>query len=115
MTRQEKKMIRMQIHNLLEENCQKCQHRYKTNACVRICPSCQTGRRIRRLGRKLEQNKKVINGKKRRSWTEEEDFYLIHHYSIVPVKRIAERLGRTPMAVIRRAYVLRKGGKFIAS
>jgi hypothetical protein len=114
MTREEKKMIRLQITKLLNQ-CQGCQYRSKENACVRICPSCPVGQRMQELGKKLDQSKTIFDGEKRRGWTEEEDFYLLHHYGIAPVERIAERLGRTKGAVIRRAHLLRKGGKIHAS
>jgi hypothetical protein len=114
MTREEKKLIRLQIISLLEQ-CQGCKFRSVTNAGIHVCPACPIGQQMQELGKKLDQSKTIFDGEKRRGWTEEEDFYLLHHYGIAPVERIAERLGRTPMAVIRRAYVLRKGGKIHAS
>jgi hypothetical protein len=114
MTREEKKLIRLQIIGLLDQ-CQGCPNRYTTNASIHICPSCPIGQRMQELGKKLDQNKTIFDGEKRRGWTEEEDFYLIHHYGVLPVDRIAKRLGRTEYAVRKRAHMLRKGEKTHAS
>jgi hypothetical protein len=108
MTRDEKKSIRLQLIELLD-SCDGCQYRYVMNVGVKICPSCAIGQRIQRIGKQLGQDEIFYDGPERRSWTEEEDFYLIHHYGVLPVDRIAKRLGRTTKAVIRRAFVLKKG------
>jgi hypothetical protein len=109
MTRDEKKSIRLQLIKLLD-SCDGCQYRHKENAGVKICPSCAIGQRIQRIGKRLGQDEIFYNVPGRRSWTEEEDFYLIHHYGVLPVERIAERLERTEKAVKQRAHVLKKGG-----
>lgn len=52
MTKEEKKMIRIQIHNLLE-NCQDCQFRSVTNASIHVCPGCPIGQQMQKLGKKM--------------------------------------------------------------
>jgi hypothetical protein len=114
MTRDEKKMIRFRIIKLLDQ-CEGCPHRQKVNSCVNVCPSCPIGQQLQQYGKKLgqkenHQNKRFFDGKERRSWTTEEEFYLIHHYGVVPVERIARRLGRTKKAIKNKAFALKKRG-----
>ncbi|MED5052669.1 SANT/Myb-like DNA-binding domain-containing protein [Anoxybacillus rupiensis] len=109
MTKEEKKMLRLKAARLLD-NCEGCKHRYTPNASVHICPSCPIGQQIQQIGKQLEQDDVGYAGEERRSWTKEEDFYLINHYGIVDTERIAKQLNRTTEAIKRRIYVLRKQG-----
>jgi CRP-like cAMP-binding protein len=97
-------MIRIQIHNLLD-NCQNCQFRSVTNAGIHTCPSCPIGQQLQKLSRKLCGNKVIV----RRAWTKEEDAYIWNNQHL-PRKELAERLGRTRDAVIKRLFELRKRG-----
>jgi hypothetical protein len=119
MTRDEKKMIRLRIIKLLD-SCNGCPYRQKVNSSINVCPNCPIGQQLQQYGKKLDQheqhqNKRLFDGKERRSWTTEEEFYLIHHYGVVPVERIAKRLGRTKKAIKNKAFALKKGGKVRAA
>jgi hypothetical protein len=119
MTKEEKKMIRIQIHNLLE-NCQDCQFRSVTNAGIHTCPSCPIGQRMQALGQKLwkrDEKKRmaVINSvSRRRPWTAQEEEFIIQN---LHMKRseLAKQLGRTYRAVLRRISDLKKEGRIHAS
>lgn len=44
----------------------------------------------------------MLSPVRRRRWTPSEEFYLHNHRSIQPVEAIAERLNRTPAAVVAK-------------
>jgi hypothetical protein len=104
MTKEEKKMIRLQLVNLLD-SCEGCPYQTMVNACVKICPTCPIGKQMQKLSRKLCGNKVIV----RRAWTKEEDAYIWNNQHL-PRKELAERLGRTRDAVIKRLFELRKRG-----
>ncbi|WP_044736611.1 hypothetical protein [Geobacillus kaustophilus] len=104
MTREEKKLIRLQIGALLNK-CQGCQYRHKTNASIHICPSCPIGEQMQALGKKLSGEELA----RYRNWTKEDDAYIWNNQHL-PRKELAERLGRTRDAVIKRLFKLRKRG-----
>jgi hypothetical protein len=66
MTREEKKILRLHIIELLDQ-CQGCQYRHKANASIHICPSCPIGKKMQALGKKLGERKK--RKAVRRPWT----------------------------------------------
>jgi hypothetical protein len=108
-TREEKKLIRLQIGALLNK-CQGCQFRSVTNASIHVCPSCPIGQRMQELGKKLggqpkverkpvqqrEQKKKTLV--MRRWTTEEEEFILANQWQMTK-KELAEKLGRSYYSV----------------
>jgi hypothetical protein len=104
MTKEEKKILRLQIVELLDQ-CEGCKYRCKANASIHICPSCPIGQQLQKLSRKLCGNKVIV----RRAWTKEEDAYIWNNQHL-PRKELAERLGRTRDAVIKRLFELRKRG-----
>jgi ribosome-binding protein aMBF1 (putative translation factor) len=114
-TREEKKMIRIQIHNLLD-NCQSCQFRSVTNASIHICPSCRIGKKMQALGKKLwkrdeKRRMAVINSApNRRPWTAEEEEFIIQNLHM-RCKELAEKLGRGYKAVQRKISELRQRGR----
>ncbi|MED4969703.1 hypothetical protein [Parageobacillus toebii] len=122
MTREEKKMIRLQITKLLNQ-CQGCQYRSKENACVRICPSCPIGQRMQELGQKLwkrdERDEKkraaVIAGiPKRRPWTTQEEEFILQNLHI-GCGELAKQLGRSYKSVYYKIGDLKRRGRIHAS
>jgi hypothetical protein len=112
-TREEKKMIRLQIIGLLDQ-CEGCKYRFKANACIHICPSCPIGQQIQKLGRFLcrtsNWSKRREKGELiRRPWTKEEDEYIWNNQHLLR-RDLAKHLGRTKKAVIKRLCELRKRG-----
>ncbi|WP_199425793.1 HTH domain-containing protein [Thermaerobacillus caldiproteolyticus] len=104
-----KRAIRLQLTLLLDQ-CDGCEYQKRAESSVQICSKCPLGKQIQRLGKMLDGEEVHIDGTKRRHWTEEEDFYLINHYGILPMERLAERLGRSRDTVRARIYALRKKG-----
>jgi hypothetical protein len=126
MTRQEKKMIRLQIIGLLDQ-CQGCPNRYMTNASIHICPSCPIGQRMQELGRNLcesDEKKRRIDVKKRkaviagipnrRPWTAQEEEFILQNLHMRR-KELAEKLGRSYKAVLRKISDMRQRGRIHAS
>jgi hypothetical protein len=103
-TREEKKLIRLQITRLLDQ-CQGCKFRSVDNACIHICPGCPIGEQMQALGKKISGEEFV----RYRNWTKEEDTYLWNNQHL-PRKELAKHLGRTRQAVISRLTELRKRG-----
>jgi hypothetical protein len=105
MTREEKKLIRLQVISLLER-CRGCKFRSITNASIHVCPGCPIGQQMQELGKKLagppkpaskqEQKKKTLV---MRPWTkEEEEFVLMNQHRMTRIE-MAKRLGRSYDAV----------------
>lgn len=119
MTKAEQKRIRLQIIDLLDQ-CQGCPNRYVTNASIHICPSCPIGQRMQALGQKLwkrDEKKRmaVINSvSRRRPWTAQEEEFIIQNLHMKR-KEIAEKLGRSYKAVLRKISEMRQRGKIHAS
>jgi len=122
MTKEEKKMIRIQIHNLLE-NCQDCQFRSVTNAGIHTCPSCPIGQRMQALGQKLwqrdERDEKkraaVIAGiPKRRPWTTQEEEFILQNLHI-GCGELAKQLGSSYKSVYYKIDDLKRRGRIHAS
>jgi hypothetical protein len=101
MTREEKKMIRLQITELLDQ-CKGCKYRCKANASIHICPSCPIGQQMQKLGKKLwrkeeKKQQKIVKksvAKKSRPWTPEEEEYLLQNLHMKR-RELAKQLGRT--------------------
>jgi hypothetical protein len=122
MTREEKKLIRLQIARLLDR-CKGCQFRSVTNASIHVCPSCPIGQRMRELGEKLggqpkaekkqEQKKKTLVMQR---WTkEEEEFILVNQHRMTKMQ-LAQKLGRSYHSVRNKLTKLnRERGRIHAS
>jgi hypothetical protein len=126
MTCKEKKLIRLQITELLDQ-CEGCQYWSKENACVRICPSCPIGQRMQALGRNLcesdekkrrideKKRKAVIAGiPKRRQWTTQEEEFLLQNLHM-GCKELAKQLGRSYKSVHNKITDLKRRGRIHAS
>lgn len=127
MTREEKKLIRLQIISLLER-CQDCQFRSATNASIHVCPGCPIGQQMQELGKKLggqlevakkksaqkqEQKKKTLV--MRRWTTEEEEFILVNQHRMTKMQ-LAQKLGRSYHSVWNKLTKLnRTRGRIHAS
>jgi hypothetical protein len=121
MTREEKKLIRLQITELLDQ-CEGCKYRCKSNASIHICPGSPIGQQMQKLGKKLwpkkeKKQQKIVKksvAKKYRPWVPEEEEYLLQN---LHMKRseLAKQLGRTYRAVLRRISDLKKEGRIHAS
>jgi len=114
MTREEKRQIRIQIQNLLDQ-CEGCKYVSVSCASIYICPKCPLGQQIQELGKKLDpdlvkhQKKKVMRSKKRMNgWTEEELQFVKENMDKLAYKEIAEVLGRTEAAVKRQVAIMRQ-------
>jgi ribosome-binding protein aMBF1 (putative translation factor) len=97
-TREEKKLIRLQITRLLDR-CQGCQFRSVTNASIHVCPSCPIGQRMQELGKKLSGRPEVMERQQRQKkivmqrWTkEEEEFILVNQHRMTKMQ-LAQKLG----------------------
>jgi len=112
-SREEKRRVRIQIHELIENECMGCQYRRgyeNASFCVNECP---VGRELKSLSISLEveptENKEQVLTKG--SWTEEEVFYLSNHLDLYNVPHLAARLNRTPSSVYTKVNSLRKRRK----
>ncbi|WP_061579670.1 hypothetical protein [Saccharococcus caldoxylosilyticus] len=119
MTREEKKLIRLQIIGLLDR-CEGCQYRRKTNASIHICPSCPIGQRMQALGQKLwkrDEKKRmaVINSvSRRRPWTTQEEEFILQNLHI-GCGELAKQLGRSYKSVYYKIDDLKRRGRIHAS
>lgn len=126
MTREEKKMIRLQIIGLLDQ-CQGCRYRSKENASIHICSSCPIGQQLQELGKKLggqpkaerkptqkrEQKKKTLV---MRRWTKEEEEFILMNQHQMTKMQLAQKLGRSYYSVRQKLTKLnRKRGRVHAS
>jgi hypothetical protein len=107
MTREEKKLIRLQIIDLLDR-CEGCQYRHKTNACIHICPSCPIGKKMQALGKKLGERERMMPA--RRPWTTREEEFLLQNLHMKH-RELAEKLGRSLRSVENKIFELRKRGR----
>jgi hypothetical protein len=125
-TREEKKLIRLQIARLLDQ-CQGCRFRSVTNAGIHICPSCPIGQRMQTLGRNLcesdekkrrideKKRKAVIAGiPKRRQWTTQEEEFLLQNLHM-GCGELAKQLGRSYKSVHNKITDLKRRGRIHAS
>ncbi|WP_017435113.1 hypothetical protein [Saccharococcus caldoxylosilyticus] len=109
MTREEKKLIRLQIIGLLDQ-CQGCPYHSTTNASIHICPSCRIGKKIRALGKKLWKRDEKKRVSVRRPWTTQEEEFLLQNLHMKH-RELAEKLGRSYRAVQNKIFEMRKKGR----
>jgi hypothetical protein len=114
MTREEKREIRIQIQNLLDQ-CEGCKFISVSCASIYICPKCPLGQQLQELGKKLDPNlvkhqkKKVMKSRKKKNgWTDEELQFVKENMDKLAYKEIAEVLGRTEAAVKRQVAIMRQ-------
>lgn len=114
MTREQKKRLRLQLVKLLDK-CDGCEHIGTVNIGIHVCGTCPLGRQIRMIGKKLDGEKqqskrvKLPQGRGvKRKWTADEDRYLLEHYGWKTADEIAEALGRSRKAVMKRRQMLRQ-------
>jgi hypothetical protein len=126
MTREEKKLIRLQIAELLDQ-CQGCSYQKMANASIHICPSCPIGQRMQALGRNLcesDEKKRRIDAKKRkaviagiskrRPWTTQEEEFILQNLHI-GCGELAKQLGRSYKSVYYKIDDLKRRGRIHAS
>jgi len=113
-TIEEKRQIRIQIQNLLDQ-CEGCKYVSVSCASIYICPKCPLGQQLQELGKKLDpslvkhQKKKVTKSqKKKNGWTAEELQFVRKNMDKLAYKEIAEVLGRTEAAVKRQVAIMRQ-------
>ncbi|MGG3965000.1 hypothetical protein [Heyndrickxia faecalis] len=107
LTRKEKREIRLEICHHMDLYCKSCQIRgnKKINHNTIYCrKNCLVGALLQDLAFKLIEDEKQLDYSlaKTGTWTEEEDFYLIHHASLYDDEHLARRLSRTLFSVHRR-------------
>ena len=119
MTREEKRLIRLQIARLLDQ-CQGCQFRSATNASIHVCSSCPIGQRMQELGKKLGGQPKVAEKKPAqkqkqkkktlvmRRWTKEEEEFILMNQHHMTKMQLAEKLGRTYFSVRQKLTKLNR-------
>lgn len=121
MDRQEKRMIRLSINDILESECKVCEYnligREGYLHCVRECP---VGKNLQSLSNKLLEDKKGVRKRKvyekepepyqRGPWSSDEEQYLINHVPYFKPMHIAKRLNRSPNTVYQKIYSLQKMG-----
>ena len=113
MTKEEKRHIRMQVIQMLDQHCQQCEYYSKLNSCMSVCRQCPYGQRMQELTRPLWEGcdtDPYFRSTKAGRWSREEDFYLIHHYDVLPIEALSARLGRTAESIEKRIAEL-KGGE----
>lgn len=116
-SREEKRKIRIQIHELIENECMGCQYRRgyeNAHFCVSECP---VGKKLKSLSNSLEgtimsEDVRVLN---RGRWTEEEVFYLANHLVHYKVPHLAAKLNRTPSSVYAKVISIQKRRKKVSS
>ena len=101
MTREEKKRLRMQIIQLLDE-CDTCEYKTKLGASVTVCRGCRIGKRLTELSGRLEKDARL--------WDEQEERFLVENYDKMTYQNIACRLGRTQKAVKAKVEKMRRAG-----
>lgn len=117
LTKTEKRQLRLQAIQILDQHCQRCEYISKLNSCMSVCRQCPYGQQMQELSRPLwgtEDHDDYFRSTRVGSWDPEDDFYLIHHYGVQPVEVLAARLGRTVSAIRSRIAKLRastKGGE----
>lgn len=108
MDRQEKRNIRLQICNILKENCSKCttrqalslsQHEYE-QYCFSNC----------HVPEELQQLVRLIEGSKQHSGrlNPDEVFYIVHNVPVHGVVKVAKKLNRSEETVRKRFYLENK-------
>ncbi len=111
MTREQKKRLRLQLVKLLDK-CDGCEHIGMVNIGIHVCGTCPLGRQIRIIGKKLDGDKQqpeLPEGRGvKRKWTDDEDRYLLEHCGKKTDREIAEALGRSRKAVMKRRQMLRQ-------
>ncbi|MEB3752518.1 hypothetical protein MKY25_01545 [Geobacillus sp. FSL W8-0032] len=113
MTKTEKRRIRLQAIQILDQHCQRCEYHSKLNSCMSVCRECPHGQRMQEISRPLwEENDfdPYFLSHRVGRWSRDEDFYLVNHYDVHPVEVLAARLGRTTEAIRKRIAEL-KGGE----
>ncbi|UII56685.1 hypothetical protein LS684_04260 [Cytobacillus spongiae] len=115
MTREEKREIRIKIHQVIEKDCKGCPIRYHEQAqmCNSLCP---VGEELQLLASNLigddyrlqrKKNKRPEDVHKGR-WNEEEELYLLHHMDLYPTDHLAKKLNRHPQSVYNKIVYFRK-------
>ncbi|TCJ04880.1 zinc-finger domain-containing protein [Cytobacillus praedii] len=110
MSREIKRKIRIQIHELIESECMDCQYRRgyeNAHFCVNECP---VGKELKSLSESLEGKNKESSDQllNKGRWTEEEVFYLLNHLDLFKIPHLASKLNRPPGAVHSKAASLKK-------
>ncbi|MGG3452329.1 zinc-finger domain-containing protein [Domibacillus aminovorans] len=115
-TQEEKRLIRMGIHDLVETECRGCPFVSVITEQESYCrQKCQVAYRLKGLSRQLLQDE--IDGGPYGShvnrvygdWTEDEDFYLVNHIPYFDEFHLSKRLNRAPGSIMRRLNMLGKG------
>lgn len=104
MTREEKKRLRMQIIQLLDE-CDDCEHKTRLGSSTTVCRQCPIGKQLITLSERLEKPKRVS-----KPWSDDEEMYLAENYDKMRYKNIAEKLGRTQKAIKAKVKQMRLAG-----
>lgn len=113
MSREEKRKIRIQIHELIDNECMGCQYRCgyeNAHFCVSECP---VGKELKTLSNSLEEAipSEDVQALNKGHWTEEEVFYLANHLDQYKVPHLAAKLNRTPSSVYAKVISIQKRRK----
>ncbi|WP_141433008.1 zinc-finger domain-containing protein [Bacillus sp. 03113] len=120
MNRQEKRKIRLEINNLMDQECNSCKYQKKTgdekfNFCLNECP---VAKQLQSLSKKLESNAKLSNSIdeiKTGDWDDDEELYLLNHANRFPVAHLSMRLNRSPKSVRNKIGQLKEKQAAISS
>ncbi|EZP77583.1 hypothetical protein H839_08119 [Parageobacillus genomosp. 1] len=108
MTREEKRKIRIQIQNLLDQ-CKGCPHQFEPNAYFIACRKCEIGKEMRHLADSIGCRRTKNVGRKvggpRVIWTPEEEQCLWENRHL-PKKELAAKLNRPISSVYKKLYEL---------
>lgn len=123
MNREEKRVIRLEICKILENQCKGCEYRNSQGETPTYCYTvCSFGKKLIGLSSSLLQDEEGIKvAKKVESqsevqpivhtgpWSQEEEYYLLNHINLYQVYHLSKRLNRAPKSVSAKiSYLKRK-------
>jgi hypothetical protein len=119
MDRKQKKDILLNITQLLDQKCAKCEYKYGKGSPSYCKENCSVFEELNNLSSKLindEHPKKqeVIkkkHGFKTGRWSNEDEFYLIHHAGLFSYEHLAKKLNRYPKDVYNKIWRLKVAKK----
>lgn len=121
MDRKEKRKIRLDIIQILNDECGNCVYKKDNQFNIMCHRFCTFGKQMQELQAKLEITAEEINVQaitkqpikpyKKGRFSPEEEFYLIHHMDLYSLTHLANRLNRSLSSVSLKVKQLRKKKK----
>lgn len=98
--RKERKKIRHNINEIMKQSCEDCPLVKGMSQNIRYVycgTECAVGQKLQGLGNQL-----LTLEDEKAEWTEEEDYYMVHHFSTQSKNHLAKKLGKSPDQVLQR-------------